>query len=361
MAIRFVCPFGHPIKAADNRAGKKGRCPVCHQKVIVPVANPRPSGRGKRSWDARGSSQIAPDDDHTPMPPAAASSSLPVGRRKRRLRQASRGSGSATAPPVNPPPIAPPLIAPPPVNAPLPFEQMVQQVLVEREAVVDLGRAARPSLDDSIGDSAAFTPLHQPGRLPSHAPLDRPALFDRPAPPVKVESTPAELKPFSGRRGPQPEPPPRWVGRMRAEWDSHVVRASAEKVTTVHWLAAILSLTVVVGAAPALGHWQLAGAPAWAQVMLLAAGSQLAYTIWLALLPDWSSLRLGTILFGVVAAGYGTVMALVIQPPASMPSPLGLAGADAMAAAWCGANLVVAGLVSFTCARLAAEWRRVGD
>jgi hypothetical protein len=148
---------------------------------------------------------------------------------------------------------------------------------------------------------------------------------------------------------------------MRGEWSKYVIRASAEKVTTVHWLAAILSLTVVVGAAPALGHWQLAGAPAWAQVMLLAAGSQLAYTIWLALLPDWSSLRLGTILFGVVAAGYGTVMALVIQPPASMPSPLGLAGADAMAAAWCGANLVVAGLVSFTCARLAAEWRRVGD
>ena len=47
MSIRFYCPLGHRLQVPDARAGKKGRCPLCQQKVIVPVSNPRPSGRPK--------------------------------------------------------------------------------------------------------------------------------------------------------------------------------------------------------------------------------------------------------------------------------------------------------------------------
>ena len=47
MPIRFYCPLGHRLVVPDERAGKKGRCPQCHQKVYVPVANPRSSGRLK--------------------------------------------------------------------------------------------------------------------------------------------------------------------------------------------------------------------------------------------------------------------------------------------------------------------------
>ena len=52
MPVRFLCPFGHKLVVPDHRAGKKGRCPTCHQKVIVPVANPLPSGKPKKDWDA---------------------------------------------------------------------------------------------------------------------------------------------------------------------------------------------------------------------------------------------------------------------------------------------------------------------
>ncbi|MGC3970018.1 MAG: hypothetical protein QM775_22640 [Pirellulales bacterium] len=48
MAIHFYCPLGHRLVVPDERAGKKGRCPVCEQLVIVPVADPRPSGKGKQ-------------------------------------------------------------------------------------------------------------------------------------------------------------------------------------------------------------------------------------------------------------------------------------------------------------------------
>lgn len=47
MPIHFYCPLGHRLAVPDDRAGKKGRCPVCHQRVYVPVADPRPSGKPK--------------------------------------------------------------------------------------------------------------------------------------------------------------------------------------------------------------------------------------------------------------------------------------------------------------------------
>jgi hypothetical protein len=37
MTIRFLCPHGHKLAVPDNLAGKKGRCPVCQQRVYIPV------------------------------------------------------------------------------------------------------------------------------------------------------------------------------------------------------------------------------------------------------------------------------------------------------------------------------------
>lgn len=46
MPIRFFCPFGHLLVVPDHRAGKKGRCPTCDQKVYVPAPTPVPLGGG---------------------------------------------------------------------------------------------------------------------------------------------------------------------------------------------------------------------------------------------------------------------------------------------------------------------------
>src|SRR5687767_7626737 len=40
MAIKFLCPFGHRLKVPDEAAGKKGRCPVCGQRVYIPIIEP---------------------------------------------------------------------------------------------------------------------------------------------------------------------------------------------------------------------------------------------------------------------------------------------------------------------------------
>lgn len=44
----------------DDRADKRGRCPICQQKVIAPVPDPRPSGKSKRSSPLK---RKADDDD----------------------------------------------------------------------------------------------------------------------------------------------------------------------------------------------------------------------------------------------------------------------------------------------------------
>ena len=37
MSIRFRCPSGHRIKAADTFAGQSARCPACGMDVVVPA------------------------------------------------------------------------------------------------------------------------------------------------------------------------------------------------------------------------------------------------------------------------------------------------------------------------------------
>ncbi len=306
MAIRFLCPLGHPIKAADHRSGKKGRCPVCHQKIIVPVPNPEPSGSEKRSWDAPDPQSIEIDD----LAPASSSAPVPGGR-KRRHRLKSARSVVAT------------------------------ELLLE--PTVDRSEPLFPKL--AIDDSAALAPLPPP---PPPRQVVPPPVADRIAVPPN---------PSLGRSSLKPEPPPRWVGRMKSGYD-RVYRADAKQVEMVYWLAAILLFSVVFGAAPALRHWQLAEAPAWARIVLLVAAAQLVYIAWLVLLPDWSTVWVGMVLFALVGAGYGASMALVgSMPPGKLP-PLGLASAGSSAAAWCGANVVVTGLLSFACGRLASKWRR---
>jgi len=308
MAIRFLCPLGHPIKAADHRSGKKGRCPVCHQKIIVPVPNPEPSGSEKRSWDAPGPQPIEFDEQ------APASAPIP-GSRKRRRRLKSGRSIVAT-------------------------ELLLEPTPQRSEPIF-------PKL--AIDDSSALAPLPPPLPPPSLVP---PPVADRIADRITVPRNPSQ-----GKSRLKPEPPPRWVGRMKSGYD-HVYRADAKQIEMVYWLAAILLFAVVFGAAPALRHWQLAEAPVWARIVLLVAAAQLVYIAWLVLMPDWSTIWVGMVLFALVGAGYGASMALVGSMPQGKLPPMGLAGAGSSAAAWCGANVLVMGLLSFACGRLATKWRR---
>ncbi|HBO45562.1 MAG TPA: hypothetical protein DD670_16855, partial [Planctomycetaceae bacterium] len=79
-----------------------------------------------------------------------------------------------------------------------------------------------------------------------------------------------------------------------------VYRADPGHVATVRWLAAVLGVLVVVGALPAFWHLNPATAPGWARAMVLISLLQLAYLAWMAVLPDWSSVRVVMIIFASV-------------------------------------------------------------
>jgi len=65
ISIRFLCPHGHRLVADEPDAGKKDQCPMCNAKLIIPVRDPRPSGKSKKDWNA--AKGLAPQEQAEPV------------------------------------------------------------------------------------------------------------------------------------------------------------------------------------------------------------------------------------------------------------------------------------------------------
>ena len=48
MGIRFYCPNGHKLNVKEKLAGKRGICPQCGVKLLIPRKSTRPSSREER-------------------------------------------------------------------------------------------------------------------------------------------------------------------------------------------------------------------------------------------------------------------------------------------------------------------------
>jgi len=77
MTIRLRCPRGHKLTVPDDLAGKKGRCPVCQERVRIP--------RSDGSESIGGSSEQADSNDDDD--PAAPSIPPPVPGSAKTLRE----------------------------------------------------------------------------------------------------------------------------------------------------------------------------------------------------------------------------------------------------------------------------------
>ena len=49
MGIRFYCPNGHKLNVKEKLAGKRGICPQCGVKLLIPPKSTRPSSREERT------------------------------------------------------------------------------------------------------------------------------------------------------------------------------------------------------------------------------------------------------------------------------------------------------------------------
>lgn len=139
-----------------------------------------------------------------------------------------------------------------------------------------------------------------------------------------------------------------------------VYEAGPRQVGRIYRLAGILAVAVALSVAPVawLGHLGLGTSPAWACAVLLVAGLQIFYLVWMINAPDWVTAWIVMLVFAFVATGYAVAMAAAMTTPADHPLALGMGEVRYSAAPWCGAMVVVMGLGTWLCGRFSSRWRR---
>lgn len=136
--------------------------------------------------------------------------------------------------------------------------------------------------------------------------------------------------------------------------------ADRSKQQTVRTLAIAQVVLALFSAGPALSHLNLATAPAWAKLLLVAAILQIAYAVWMALLADWSTVWVTMAVWAVTAAGYGLFWTVITFT--AVGEPIELLDLDPVrhkAGGWCLALLIFSGIMTAICGRTAARWRRL--
>lgn len=336
MAIRFLCPFGHHLVVPDNRAGKKGRCPECQQKVIVPVPNPV-SSKQVQAAQAAGKQEEKEDLD-----PWDAFVDDLIGADR---TPGGQQLGFDTE------------MLPPPVNSP--------------------AKKPSPPTPKSSSKDNPPTPPAAPKASPSKPAA--PQQVAVPQPPAPQPPAPQPPAPKPRQSVPVPPPPPRRSNPPSAsmaqaeepqQHDQNLVeprkveprlqgyRPDRDSLHTVHWLAIVLALVTAFSAMPVVQHWNLAVAPVWAQVVWLLVVCQLVYIAWLVSLPDWSTAWMGVLVFTPIAAIYCGVMAIALATPLGKTLVLDLADVRDLAAGWSAANMMLMALMSFACGRVGSRWHR---
>jgi hypothetical protein len=140
-----------------------------------------------------------------------------------------------------------------------------------------------------------------------------------------------------------------------------VYEASPGQVAAVRKLAVPLLAAALLSLLPVArcGHLGLEASPGWARAVLLVAGLQTLYVVWMLNAPDWATVQVVMCVFAAVATGYAVATTSVMATPVDHPLALGLGEVRHRAAAWCGAMVVVMGLGTFLSGRLGTRWRRL--
>ena len=128
--------------------------------------------------------------------------------------------------------------------------------------------------------------------------------------------------------------------------------------STVQWMAAWLGGAVVFSVAPAVRYNLLADPPAWVWAVLMAGLLQGAYVAWMAVTPDWSTVRVVMIVFAATAALYAAAATAAMAWPVDHPLPLDLGPLRRKVPLWCGSVLLIMALGIYSTGRVSWRWRR---
>ena len=81
MGIRFYCPQGHKLNVKEFQAGRRGICPFCGEKILIPTQSSRPSSQEERQARRAGAQAVAAamaSGSGMSAAPASAEAALPL-------------------------------------------------------------------------------------------------------------------------------------------------------------------------------------------------------------------------------------------------------------------------------------------
>ncbi len=224
MGIRFYCPNGHKLNVKSFQAGRRGICPFCGAKIIIPSQSTRKSSkadRAGRGGAAEAEHEIVLQPEPVQHAPPASVPEAGAGN-----RMGSPGGAAPSAPaPRGTPVMAQPLelrasAGAIPVQRPLEPAPLVASGLKAAPVAGVLVRPVQP---------AETQPAAQPG-LPTAAPAQAPpgpaASSERPDPLAEAGSVVWYVRPPSGGQfGPATSDVMRtWITEGRVSADSLVWR-----------------------------------------------------------------------------------------------------------------------------------------
>jgi hypothetical protein len=86
MGIRFFCPNGHKLNVKEFQAGRRGICPFCGAKILIPTHSTRPASRRAKKKGAEPEEGEAPSGEEfeavespVPSPPVPSQASTSPG------------------------------------------------------------------------------------------------------------------------------------------------------------------------------------------------------------------------------------------------------------------------------------------
>ena len=147
------------------------------------------------------------------------------------------------------------------------------------------------------------------------------------------------------------------------------VEHDRDKRRLVLCLGLAIAATAALGALPAVlalveqfGTESFLPAERWVQTLLFITGIQVAYALYLVQLPDWSSVRVVSLVLMLVTAGYAMVLGVAImsKEQSHIVRALDLIGRlqGGKALSWCFLMLCVTGAVAYFSGRIGVKWYR---
>ena len=355
MPLRISCPEGHTLVVSQARAGSTLRCPKCSLPIVIP-------------------------------PPAPVRNASLVDVAMSALVEEQESAVAVAGEPVPPPVVSPPVeVTPPPIWTPPPKSRAIVEPAQEEKA--ETNRESIPAADQ------ASEKLPQPESIPipvtQPEPVVQPVADAEPPPPVKPEivadvtpiPAPAdanqESNPAEGNgdaKATRPELTPatsatKSIPEAAASTDDDppLVPAAGQQVAA--WILSLaLAAAALFGAAPAI--WDLIQyaqaaeptiVPRWALALIAIGIVQIAYAVYLAQLPDWTSGWIVTLVSLALAALYAGMLGITLIAGAESSLVRGLDLGEVVptgrAAMWCLCMTTILSTLAFFAGRSSFRWK----